>query len=185
MQQRTCTYEDCTNVHRAKGYCTKHYFRWRKHGDPSIVKTTAHVWPDEIHQDGDCMIWAHNIDSHGYGRVTINSKQRLAHRYAWEQASGQSSKGLLVDHACHNRTCVNPRHLRVATKQQNNSNRRGATKESTTGVRNVYPSRNKFCVMIRKDGVLKTYGTYSTIEEASQVAEETRAKLFGDFSGRG
>jgi hypothetical protein len=36
MAQRTCTYEGCPDKHLAKGYCLKHYLRWRKYGDPSI-----------------------------------------------------------------------------------------------------------------------------------------------------
>lgn len=36
MAQRTCTIDNCGNDHLARGYCAKHYARWRKHGDPLI-----------------------------------------------------------------------------------------------------------------------------------------------------
>lgn len=38
MPDRLCTIDDCTNVHYARGWCMKHYTRWRSHGDPTIVK---------------------------------------------------------------------------------------------------------------------------------------------------
>lgn len=31
---RTCVIPECTNPHQAKGWCKKHYARWRSHGDP-------------------------------------------------------------------------------------------------------------------------------------------------------
>ena len=31
-----CTIPACDTQHRAKGYCQKHYQRWRKHGDPLV-----------------------------------------------------------------------------------------------------------------------------------------------------
>lgn len=29
-----CTVEGCSAEHYARGYCVKHYWRWRRHGDP-------------------------------------------------------------------------------------------------------------------------------------------------------
>ena len=33
-----CTVEGCENKHRAKGYCQKHYIRYKKYGDPLYNK---------------------------------------------------------------------------------------------------------------------------------------------------
>jgi hypothetical protein len=33
----TCTVGECTREVYARGYCRKHYDRWRKHDDPTIV----------------------------------------------------------------------------------------------------------------------------------------------------
>jgi hypothetical protein len=35
--RRPCTVGGCAAVSRARGYCSKHYERWRKHGDTSVV----------------------------------------------------------------------------------------------------------------------------------------------------
>lgn len=32
----TCTIEGCGGSHTARGYCSKHYERWRTHGDPTV-----------------------------------------------------------------------------------------------------------------------------------------------------
>lgn len=37
MAKRTCSIKGCGKPLRARGWCTKHYKRWRKHGDPLIT----------------------------------------------------------------------------------------------------------------------------------------------------
>lgn len=34
-----CTVPGCTGVHEARGYCQKHYRRWKRHGDPNHQPT--------------------------------------------------------------------------------------------------------------------------------------------------
>ncbi len=55
----------------------------------------------------------------GYGRITINKKQHLAHRIAWEWAFGPIPDGILVRHRCDNPPCCNPFHLELGTDQDN------------------------------------------------------------------
>lgn len=35
--ERTCEMLGCVEPHMARGYCTTHYQRWRRHGDPEVV----------------------------------------------------------------------------------------------------------------------------------------------------
>lgn len=37
-QAKTCSFHGCKKPHAARGFCSTHWCRWRKHGDPSIVK---------------------------------------------------------------------------------------------------------------------------------------------------
>jgi hypothetical protein len=37
MPKAKCTVSGCDNFQNAKGYCGKHYARWKKHGDPDVV----------------------------------------------------------------------------------------------------------------------------------------------------
>ncbi|MEU5322933.1 HNH endonuclease signature motif containing protein [Streptomyces sp. NPDC021056] len=43
----------------------------------------------------------------------------LAHRYAWELLREPIPAGLVIDHLCRNRRCVNPGHLEVVTLAEN------------------------------------------------------------------
>jgi hypothetical protein len=44
-----------------------------------------------------------------------------AHRYAWEQKHGPIPAGLVVDHRCRNRACINLDHLRIVTRHVSNT----------------------------------------------------------------
>ena len=184
MNDDTCSVPDCDRGAYARGWCNKHYQRWRTHGDPTLTLKPRRVWGEGLKRDGDCLLWEYSFDYHGYGRVTVNGSQTLAHRHAYAEAHGPIPDGMLVDHICHNRACVNVDHLRLATRQQNNSNRAGATALSSTGARGVYPYGSRFRVGIKSHGVLRFYGVFDTVEEASRVATRERARLFGDFAGR-
>lgn len=37
MPNRTCSVDGCTRAHIAREFCTLHYTRWKKHGDPLYV----------------------------------------------------------------------------------------------------------------------------------------------------
>lgn len=39
MSQRICSIEECSNSHFARGWCEKHYNRWRKTGDATQTLT--------------------------------------------------------------------------------------------------------------------------------------------------
>jgi hypothetical protein len=38
---RGCAIEGCDRVHKARGYCNRHYVRWRTHGDPTHEPATV------------------------------------------------------------------------------------------------------------------------------------------------
>ena len=57
-----------------------------------------------------CWEWT-AATSHGYGVFVIERKNLRAHRVAYELMIGPIPQGLVLDHLCHNRGCVNPYHL--------------------------------------------------------------------------
>lgn len=131
-----------------------------------------------------CLVWTGGINSVGYGQLTHLGIARYVHRWIWEQAHGPIPDGLLIDHTCHNRACVELTHLRMASRAENNYNRSGP--HGPSGLpRNVFKHRSKFTVRITRKGVRYWYGSYSTAEEAAKVAALKRAELFGEFAGKG
>lgn len=73
-----------------------------------------------------CATWEH-ARSDGYGRFTIafgrgrRAKKRTyqAHRMAYELLVGPIPEGLVIDHLCRNRACVNPSHMEPVTRGEN------------------------------------------------------------------
>lgn len=69
-----------------------------------------------------CWLWmAGGTTGHGYGAIRASDKRRTlrAHRVAWELYRGPIPEGLVIDHLCRVRSCVNPDHLRVVTMAVN------------------------------------------------------------------
>ena len=147
-----------------------------------MFKTAEESFAYRTEQREDCLVWVGGLDSSGYGLIWDEGRKKKAHRYAWESANGPIPEGMLLDHTCFNRACVDVSHLRLVTVSQNSRNRAGANKTNRlSGVRNVYLEGTRYLVRVGR----KRFGRYSTVEEAAVVADRARAEVFGVFAGRG
>lgn len=58
-------------------------------------------------------------NSQGYHTFSIDGKNYKAHRVIWELVNGPIPTGLVIDHLCRNRGCVNPGHMETVTPGEN------------------------------------------------------------------
>ena len=68
----------------------------------------------------DCIVFAGKQQPNGYGRVSVGGRYQRAHRLACRMAHGEPPRRSLdAAHSCGERMCINPRHLRWATRAEN------------------------------------------------------------------
>lgn len=67
----------------------------------------------------DCWQWTGATNSGGYGKFSSSGSPGYAHRWAWAHFNGPIPDGLVIDHLCRNRSCVNPWHMEPVTQKVN------------------------------------------------------------------
>ncbi len=68
---------------------------------------------------GPCWQWVGGLHQAGYAQFVLDQYPHLGHRVSYEMSKGPIPKGLVLDHLCRNRSCVNPGHLEAKTIGQN------------------------------------------------------------------
>ena len=135
----------------------------------------------KVQKTDTCWMWAGSDTGwSGYGSFWLDGKLQLAHRVSHELHHGPIPSGMEVDHVCHNRLCVRPDHLRLASHKQNNENHQGARRDSTCGVRGVtwHKKGRKWQAMVRHNGRDYYCGLFSTLEDAEAAVIAKRNELF-------
>lgn len=89
-----------------------------------------------------CWEWQGYLDRDGYGQIWINDTQTnaRAHRVVYEVLIGHIPKGMVLDHICEVRRCVNPSHLVVTTVRENTL--RSVVAPSAINARKTHCKRN-------------------------------------------
>jgi len=109
---RKCSVESCDTPvghHGAHNMCSIHYDRVRLHGTtepPHIPSPAERLAAGLERKPNGCLEWtgdrSHKLE---YGRIKVNGKTVMTHRFAWELVNGPIPDGLHVLHHCDNPPC--------------------------------------------------------------------------------
>lgn len=110
-----------------------------------------------IGSQSECWPWTAG-EIEGYGSFGYRGRNWLAHRVAWTWSKGEIPPGLCVCHHCDNRCCVNPGHLFLGTRADNQRDMvrkgRAASGESNAQAKLTEPDVIAIRAL-RKDGMLQ------------------------------
>lgn len=154
-----CLVEGCERSPEKRGWCNRHYKRWRRWGDPlgsfQPKPVEERFWakvnkngamPAQGIAPGACWEWTGAITSWGYGQFRPDYPDykvcSVVHRYSYELHVGPIPNGFQVDHLCRNRKCVNPSHLEAVTQLENI--RRGFSQATINRLRTHCPKRHPY-----------------------------------------
>lgn len=132
----------------------------------------------KVDKSDKCWNWTASTDRTGYGKFMFEGRLQPAHRLSFSWLKGEIPDGLVIDHMCFNRVCVNPDHLRLATTKQNNENRSGADSDSRSGIRGVYFQKGWWFAQVSEGGEVVFREKFRAKEEAAVAAAQARLRMF-------
>lgn len=95
-------------------------YRWEAvvviYGDERLP---ARFWSKVYPADNGRWLWIGAKGSKGYGNLCVGKRFLNAHRASYSALIGDVPQGLVLDHLCRTRLCVNPAHLEAVTQQVN------------------------------------------------------------------
>lgn len=181
--KKICSVEDCQKPRDSKGLCKNHYMRGLRRGEIETRPDPGYsdrFWA-KVEKTESCWNWTAAKTHNGYGVAYLpNHKQQVAHKIAYRMLVGEVPDGIELDHTCHNRSCVNPDHLRQATHKQNQENRTGAQSNSKSGVRGVHYNRrtSSWVATVKHERKMRFSKQFKTLEEAAAAVQAARNEIF-------
>ena len=84
-----------------------------------------------------CWLWTAAMNEKGYGVFGRGKRTYKAHRVSYEYAHGTIPDGLCVLHRCDTPACVNPAHMFLGTRADNNADMKAKGRQKTGSSRRV------------------------------------------------
>lgn len=120
-----CKVEGCGKPMLARGWCTKHYQRWKIHGRTDNRGKLELGSPPEVRffalvkkAKNGCWLWQAHRSPSGYGDFKVRRKTWRAHRWAYQHFVAPIPDGFHVHHRCASTNCVNPEHLECVSLEE-------------------------------------------------------------------
>lgn len=137
-----CKVEGCEKSTKkgGNGYCGMHWQRIKRTGNPGeaaprwLLGMTAGerlMARAKLDPATGCLAFAGALRN-GYSVVGVApGRIEYGHRIVWESERGPIPAGMVIDHLCMNRACINIDHLDLVTRAENN--RRGGLSHGERG----------------------------------------------------
>lgn len=187
----TCSVVDCDRDAFCRGWCNRHYQRWYRLGDP-LASAKRRPWQERFWEkvdrrgDDECWPWLAALSDKGYGMFNATfSGTGVAHRIAYMLLIGPVPDGLVLDHLCRVRHCVNPSHLEPVTAEENTSRGIRATQthckrghEFTAENTERRPNGTRSCVTC-----VTTVHNPNAVRRARERRQASRVPMVAEFLG--
>lgn len=72
-----------------------------------------------VKEEGGCWIWQLSLTQGGYAQARVGHRIVRVHRFLYEELVGSIPEGLVLDHICEVKSCVNPGHMDPVTQLEN------------------------------------------------------------------
>lgn len=112
--QEVC--ESCRDAWRSR---CKEYRRRRKEGVSTARPSAEERFWAYVEKTETCWVWKGGLSATGYGQFHYEGRNWRVHRYSYTLLVGPITDGLVLDHLCRNRACVNPDHLEAVSNRTN------------------------------------------------------------------
>jgi len=121
-----CSVDGCDQFVKARSLCVKHLYRLTANGAVDVTRCApngaaiAFIRENVSYSKDECLPWPFAGNRQGYGEAYLDGRKDKAHRIMCFLAHGSPpEEKRVVAHWCGNAWCINPRHLRWATYQEN------------------------------------------------------------------